>query len=232
MRTKPPCPDLPDLAALFPVLHGDLRREFDRVAGRLEYEPHERLYEEGFPCPFIPFLVSGRIRVFKISETGREVTLYRVSPGEVCVLSAICSVQDRQFSVVAESEAHSVLYIVPGGEFRRLLRRHWELQEFILSLMSARLMEMIALVDDVTFRRVGLRVAERLLRETAPPGAPVVPLTHAELAIELGTSREVVSRKLKDLERAGLVHLARGRVELLNRAGLVAFRDHLHAELG
>jgi CRP/FNR family transcriptional regulator len=232
MKVIPPRPVLPDLAALFPILQGDLGREFGRVAARLEYAPHERLYEEGFPCPFVPFLVSGRIRVFKISETGREVTLYRVEPGEVCVLSAICSVQDRQFSVVAESETHSLLYIVPGGEFRRLLRRYWELQAFMLGLMSARLMGMIALVDDVAFRRVGLRVAERLLRETAPPSNPVVTLTHAELAIELGTSREVVSRKLKELERAGLVHLARGRVELVNRPGLAAFRDHLHAELG
>ncbi|HUJ73482.1 MAG TPA: Crp/Fnr family transcriptional regulator, partial [bacterium] len=213
-------PESPDVSAKFPFLQGNLRREFDRVAARIDFVPGERLYEEGFPCPFVPFLVSGGVRVFKISDSGREITLYRVRPGQVCILSATCSVLQRQYSVIAESEFHSTLYVVPGGEFRGLLRRFGELQEFVFGVMSERLMEIISLVDDVAFRRIDLRLAERLLRETRPPGKPTVAITHARLAIELGTSREVISRKLKDLERAGVVRMGRGRVELVNRAAL------------
>jgi len=211
----------------FPVLRGELRRDFDRVAERMDYRPGERLYEEGFPCPFVPFLVSGGLRVFKIAESGREITLYRVHPGQVCILSVLCSMRERQYAVIAESELRSTLYIVPGGEFRRLVRRHGELQEFVLGVLSDRLTEIVSLVDDVAFRRVDLRLAERLLRETLPPAEPTVTITHARLATDLGTSREVVSRKLKDLERAGVVRMGRGQVQLLDRPALESVRRGL-----
>ncbi len=227
----PKQPETPDVSQLFPFLRGDLRREFDRAAARFDYVPGERLYEEGFPCPFVPFVVSGGLRVFKISASGREVTLYRVHPGQVCIVSATCCVMQKQFSVIAEAELDSALYVVPGGEFRRLLRRFGELQEFVFGIMSERLMEIISLVDDVAFRRVDLRLAEYLLRETDPPGGPTVTITHARLAIELGTSREVVSRRLKDLERAGVVRIGRGQLELVNRAALELLRHGLSSEL-
>lgn len=217
------------VSLMFPMLRGELRREFDRVAARLDYAPGERLYEEGFPCPFVPFLVSGGLRVFKIAESGREITLYRVHPGQVCILSVMCSIQQQQYSVVAESELRSTLYVVPGGEFRRLVRRHGELQEFVLGVMSERLTEIVSLVDDVAFRRVDLRLAERLLRETRPPAKATVTITHARLATDLGTSREVVSRKLKDLERAGVVRMGRGQVDLLNRPALELVRRGIHS---
>ena len=211
----------------FPLLRGELRRDFDRVAERMDYRPGERLYEEGFPCPFVPFLVSGGLRVFKIAESGREITLYRVHPGQVCILSVLCSMRERQYAVIAESELRSTLYVVPGGEFRRLVRRHGELQEFVLGVLSDRLTEIVSLVDDVAFRRVDLRLAERLLRETQPPAEPTVTITHARLATDLGTSREVVSRKLKDLERAGVVRMGRGQVQLLDRPALESVRRGL-----
>ena len=211
----------------FPVLRGELRRDFDRVAERMDYRPGERLYEEGFPCPFVPFLVSGGLRVFKIAESGREITLYRVHPGQVCILSVLCSMRERQYAVIAESELRSTLYVVPGGEFRRLVRRHGELQEFVLGVLSDRLTEIVSLVDDVAFRRVDLRLAERLLRETLPPATATVTITHARLATDLGTSREVVSRKLKDLERAGVVRMGRGQVQLLDRPALESVRRGL-----
>jgi CRP/FNR family transcriptional regulator len=186
----------------------------------MEFGPQERLYEEGFPCPFVPFVVSGQLRVFKISATGREVTLYRVRPGQLCVLSVSCSVLQKRYDVIAESESTSAVYVVPGGEFRWLLRHHGSLQDFVFSTLSERLIDIISLVDDVAFRRVDDRLADYLLRATPQPGKSTVAATHAQLAIELGTSREVISRKLKHLERAGAVRIARGQVEVVDRAAL------------
>lgn len=224
-------PEAPELGQLFPLLRGGLREELEQAAARMEFEPGEQLYEEGFPCPFVPFLVQGSVRVFKIGESGREITLYRVRPGQVCILSTNCSISDKQYPAIAEAEEHSVVYIVPGGEFRRMLRKYPALQDFVFDLMSERLVEMMAVVEEVTFRRIDLRVLDYLLRSTLPPGSPVVETTHGRLAIELGTSREVISRKLKELERDGHLRLVRGRVEVLDRARLQALRDDLHTRL-
>lgn len=124
-----------------------------------------------------------------------------------------------------------MVYVVPGGAFRRMLRRHIPLQEFIFDVMSERLVEMMTVVEEVAFWRVDLRLANRLLEETTPPKAPVVKTTHAELAIELGSAREVISRILKEFERQGLVALVRGKVEVLSRKMLIEFRDGLHSGL-
>ena len=216
-------------APLFPMLQGELRRDFDRVATSLDFAPHERLYEYGFPCPYVPFLVSGLIRVFKIGESGREITLFRVHPGQVCILSINFCLMQRQYSAIAEAETPSVAIIVPGREFRRMWGRYPEMQDFVFRVMSERLVDILSVVDEVAFQPIDLRVADRLLHDTRPPRGPVVTTTHAQLAIELGTSREVISRKLKDLERSGVVRLARGRVELLDRAALEFARHELGA---
>ncbi len=216
-----------DIARLFPMLKGPLRDEFDREAERMEFAKGEQLYEEGFPCPFVPFIVSGKVRVFKIGESGREITLYRVQPGEVCVLSSTCSVADKQYPAIAEAEEPAVVYVVPGRAFRKMLSRFPVLHELIFNIMSERLVDMMGVIDDVAFARVDLRLATRLLRETDPPSPNVVKTTHAQLAIELGSAREVISRILKDFERKGFVNLVRGHVEVVSREQLGTFRDQL-----
>lgn len=214
-----------EITDLFPFITGDLRAEFDQVSEPIEFSKGDQLYEQGFPCPFVPFIVSGMVRVFKIGESGREITLYRVRPGQVCVLSSTCSISDKEYPAIAEAEELSLVYVVPGADFRKMLRRYEALQEMIFDVMSERLMEMMSVVEEVAFRRVDLRLANRLLDETTPPRPPHVDTTHAQLAVELGSAREVVSRILKEFERRGFVHLMRGRVEVISRKELQSFRD-------
>lgn len=219
------------VTGLFPMLNGSLLKDFIHHSERMEFAKSEQLYEQGFPCPFVPFIVSGMVRVFKIGESGREITLYRVRPGQVCILSTTCSVSDKQYPAIAEAEEPSVVYVVPGGAFRRMLRLHVPLQEFIFDVMSERLVEMMTVVEEVAFWRVDLRLANRLLEETEPPNPASVKTTHAQLAIELGSAREVVSRILKEFERRGFVNLVRGMVEIPGRDELTAYRNHLQSGL-
>lgn len=221
-----------EFTALFPILTGDLAGDFKRESERMTFSKGEQLYEQGFPCPFVPFIVSGMVRVFKIGESGREITLYRVRPGQVCILSSTCSISDKQFPAIAEAEEPSVVYVVPGGAFRRMLRKFVPMQEFIFDVMSERLVEMMTVVEEVAFWRVDLRLANRLLEDIAPPSDLVVKMTHARLAIELGSAREVISRILKEFERQGLVTLVRGKVQVVSREALIAYRDALHTGLG
>ncbi len=218
-----------DLEVLFPYLKGELRDEFLQYAEPMEFSKGEQLYEQGFPCPFVPFVLSGVVRVFKIGETGREITLYRVNPGQVCVLSTTCSISDKQYPAIAEAEEDARVYVVGGGVFRKMLLKYSSLQEMIFDVMSERLVEMMTVVDEVAFCRVDLRLATRLLHETTPPKSSTVSMTHAQLAIELGSAREVVSRILKDFENRGFVHLVRGKVEVMDRDALAQFREQLQA---
>ena len=212
----------------YPELTLPLRQLLESVAERRRFPKGTVIYEEGFPCPLVPLLLSGVVRVFKMSETGREITLYRVEPGQLCVLSSTCALagHDARLPAVAVAESDVELLAVPSHVFRRLLREQPELQSFINRMLTERLAEMMMVVDEVAFGRVDLRLAEWLLR-SAPEGtagaAPAVEMTHAQIAMELGSAREVISRLLKEFERQGLLVLGRGRIELRDRAGLRRF---------
>lgn len=103
--------EVDDLSTLFPMLTGEISADFERESERMEFSKGEQLYEQGFPCPFVPFIVSGVVRVFKIGESGREITLYRVHPGQVCILSSTCSISDKQYPAIAEAEEPAVVYV-------------------------------------------------------------------------------------------------------------------------
>jgi len=214
-----------DLSTLFPALRGEVLSDFEKVAERMTFSRGEQLYEQGFPCPFVPFIAKGVVRVFKIGESGREITLYRVPPGQVCVLSSTCSISNKQYPAIAEAEEDTIIYVVPGNAFRNLLKTHPPLHELLFDVMSERLIEMMQVVDEVAFCRVDIRLAKHLLDQTIPPKAPVISATHAQIAVELGSAREVISRILKDFERQGMVALVRGRVEVLSRDRLSGWRD-------
>ncbi|MDH5751859.1 MAG: Crp/Fnr family transcriptional regulator, partial [Deltaproteobacteria bacterium] len=205
------------LSKIFPVIQGELEKEFLKYAAMMEYKAGERLYEEGFPCPFVPFIISGEIRVFKIGESGREITLYRVKEGDVCILSSSCSVSQKQYPAIAEAGKLTTAYVVPGKIFGNMMRKYPELHDMIFNLLSDRLIELMGVVEEIKLTRVESRIANRLLDLTTPPGPQDVNITHAQLAIDLGSAREVISRTLKKLEREGGVSLVRGKIMVTSR---------------
>lgn len=199
---------------------------------KLEAHGHHRtipkgtvLYEEGFPCPLVPLVLSGKVRVFKLGESGREITLYRVESGQICVLSSSCAAtgQEARLPAVAVAESDVELLALPVHVFKRLLVELPELQNYINTMLTGRLSEMMGVVDGVAFGRVDQRLAEMLLAEARRRPDGVVESTHAALAVELGSAREVVSRILKDFERQGLVSLGRRRITVTDPRALKAF---------
>lgn len=213
-----------DILNLFPIIRGELERRLDAVGERRSFPEGTVFYEEGFPCPVVPFVVSGTVRVFKIGETGREITLYRVEGGQVCVLSTSCALagNESRLPAVAVAETAVDMLVVPAHVFRQLLHEFPEMQSLVNRTLADRLSEMMMVVDEVAFGRVDLRLAERLLRAVKDDPHAVVATTHQALAVELGSAREVVSRILKDFERKGLVRLGRGRIEVVSPKGLMA----------
>jgi CRP/FNR family transcriptional regulator len=163
-------------------------------------------------------LLDGTVRVQQRSETGREVFLYRVHAGESCVLTTACMLAFEEYSAdgIAETDVRAVA--IPRKTFDALVARSPVFREFVFTAYSRRITDLFTLVDDIVFQRMDVRLAARLLE--LADGTDTVKATHAVLASELGTAREVISRTLSEFQRRGWIAQARGEVRLTGRAGM------------
>lgn len=187
----------------------------------------EYFLREGDSCAQFAILVSGKMRVFKLGEGGHEITLYNVGPGEACPLNVSCILSNRPVPAMAIVEEGVEAMVVPAADFRKLVAEHESLRTFVFQMFADRLAEVMSLVEEVAFRRMDQRLARRLedlfrrderslVRAERSLGG--VEITHAEMAADLGTAREVVSRLLKEFERLGAITLSRGRIMLRDAA--------------
>lgn len=175
---------------------------------------------EGDACAQFAIVISGKMRVFKLGASGQEITLYHVGPGEVCPLNVSCILSDRPVPAMAMIEEDVEAVVVPAATFRRWIAEYEPLRSFVFQVFSSRLSEVMSLVEEVAFRRMDQRLARRLeelfLRDGGYQAS--VEITHAEIAADLGTAREVISRLLKEFERIGTITLSRGRIDLRDAA--------------
>lgn len=173
-------------------------------------------YREGTPCGAYVLRLAGQSRVYKMSTSGREILLYRVGSGETCVLTTTCLLgsSDYPASTIVEEPIRDV--IVPAAAFNQLMVESRIFRRFVMQNYGALISDLIVLLDEVAFHSLNARLAKLLLEE---PSAQVN-RTHQQLAAELGTAREVVSRQLKRLEQKGWVSLGRGHVEILDKVAL------------
>ncbi|HET7011377.1 MAG TPA: Crp/Fnr family transcriptional regulator [Anaerolineales bacterium] len=204
------------VARLMPFLRRadpPLAEEFARHAFLARIPSGKDVFVEGDPIDAIALLISGVVRVYKVSETGREITLYRFGLGESCILTANAILSRQSFPAIATVEKDAEAVMIPADTFREWVGRYEVWRAFVFDLLSQRLSSVMALVDEVAFRRMDARIASTLLRRAQ--AANPIPVTHQELAAELGSSREVVSRVLEDLAERGWVRLQRGRIEVV-----------------
>jgi CRP/FNR family transcriptional regulator, anaerobic regulatory protein len=173
------------------------------------------LLREGQVCGSVPFVIEGSIRVFKTAESGREITLYRIERGQSCILSMACGRSISSFPVNVVVEAPTSAAFFPVEVVRRLFSESEAFRAFALDQYSRRMAEIMELVEEVAFRRVDERLAQVLLELAAGASGKVVKATHQRLADHVGTSREVVSRILKDWEERKALELSRGAIKLL-----------------
>jgi len=171
-----------------------------------------QIYVEGGACSAIAFVLSGEVRVYKIGQTGREITLYEIGPGETCILNASCILAGTSYPAHAAAVNEVRAMLVPSEPFRRLVAEHEGMRDFVFTLLSRRLAGVMELVEEVAFGRMDERLEEYLVEKSENDRLET---THQRIANDLGTSREVVSRLLKDFERQGRVNLSRNSIQLL-----------------
>lgn len=198
-----------------------VKRDFEEFSCLRSVPRGKYLALEGDRCSYFYLLASGSLRIYKGDEFGREITLYKVKAGESCILSAFCILNGGSFPATAVADENSVLIEIPANVFRDWLDRHDCWREYVFSLLSLHLSEIIDKIASLVFRRVDERIAN-FLADAAPRPHNRLKVTHSDIARELGTAREVVSRILKNFERAHLIRLSRGNITILDQQGLLS----------
>lgn len=204
----------------FPCFVGVPIEQWGVSGAQLISIPPQPVIEEGHIFEHASFVLRGCVRIYKISPTGKELTLYRVKKGEVCVIMMASILGETGYEAIAETEEETELVVFPVKLFRQWMQEYKELNQFIYRLFIKRMVSVTDLVEDMTFQTMDQRVAELLLRKTSEHANAPLYVTHESLSRELGTAREVVSRVLKGFERRGWIRLSRGKIYLDQRGQL------------
>ena len=194
------------------------------TARNMSVPPDTVLMKSGEQCPGFMLITNGSVRVFQYAEDGREMTLYRLAPGDVCVMSLHALITNRPFEAIACTETELQALVLSPAQFATALEQCTVFRDHILLHMSNRYCDMLSLVQASAFQHLDMRLA-CLLATRAGGNGTAIHTTHQELARELGTTREVISRILKEMERAGTIRLARGRIDIVDGERLRDFRQ-------
>jgi CRP/FNR family transcriptional regulator len=212
------------IAGILPILRQadpQMVREFQQATYYARIPTGKDVFAQGDRVDAIALLFSGVVRVYKIGETGREITLYRFGTGESCILTANAILSSQSFSAIATVEQDAEAIMIPADTFRDWVRRYDLWRDFVFNLLSQRLTSVMEIVDEVAFRRMDIRVAILLLERSRTQNP--LNMTHQRIAAELGSSREVISRILENLADQGLIQMGRSTIEVLDSQSLEIF---------
>ena len=195
--------------------------------GRLEAGAVQRkaaagtlLQGSGSQCLGFVILRSGRLRVYILSDEGREITLYRLFERDMCLFTVSCVMKNIQFDVLVEAEMDTQMWVVPPELYKSLMEESAAAPTYTNQLIGSRFPEVMWLLEQVMWKSFHRRLAAFLLEESRLEGTPVLKITHERIAAHMGTAREVVTRMLRYFQNEGLVRLSRGTVELADEKRL------------
>jgi len=190
-------------------------------ASLLSYKAGSVFFHGGEECSGVKIVKSGRARAFINSPGGKEMTLYRLYEGDLCMMSVACMLKNINFGINLEMEMDCEIVYIPRKAYKQLLDTNLAVNKFTLELMASKFTDVMWLFEQKLFTNMEERLANELIEQSAIDGAPVLRITHEKIAADLGTAREVVSRLLKQFQFEGVVSLSRGKIEILNEKALM-----------
>lgn len=190
------------------------------ACNRALYAPGALLHNRQEKCNGLVIVKSGQLRAYFESEDGKEITLFRLLPGNVCILSASCVLKNITFEVTLAAEKESEVLFIPAAVWEQLSAANSEVREFSMEIVNERFSEVMWIMEQMVSRNMGQRIAAFLLQQAEFEKSATLQITHEAIAKNLGTAREVVSRILKYLENNNLIQLGRGQVILTDLDGL------------
>lgn len=170
---------------------------------------------EGDKCNYFPIIKTGVIRVYKVGNTGQEITLYRINPGESCILTISCLLAQNNFPAIAVVEKDCEVLLVTADKIREWIRKYDMWAEYIYNYLSKVLMNVLKIIENISFKKIDVRIIEYLIEQNSKLGK-TLELTHQQIAYDIGTAREVVSRTLKELESQNIISQTRGKIIIIH----------------
>lgn len=191
-------------------------RDLVRKNLRISDVPAGTVLFDSVSCKGVIVVITGIVRVYIVSEEGREITLYRLFENDVCTLSLSCIMGTMPMQAMIKTDTDCRIATLSNDVFSDIHKKNPDIQNLLLSTMNSRLNDIMWVVEQVTFRGMDRRIGEFLLSRPSP----VIYATHEEISAELGTAREVVSRMLKYFEKNGYIELSRGKLKVTDPEGL------------
>lgn len=196
------------------------RAELKAAAIRKNVPRGTVIFRPGDGCVQFPLIAEGVVRVQRVTESGREIVLYRVLANETCVLTTASLISGEVYAAEGVAETDVVAYILPASRFTALMDRSASFRALVFEGYGRRIATLMSLIEEIACTRINVRLAERLL-ELADSSRHVA-ATQQALAADLGTAREVIGRTLKSFERLRWVRLSRGGVEIIDSSALAS----------
>ena len=208
-----------NISAFFPVWNN--LEESDRDALNAAASDRNVLKGELLPrsseeCTGLILVRSGQLRAYTVSSEGKEITLYRLLDGDICLFSASCIMRSIQFEVIIEAEKDTAMWVIPSEVYKQVMTQSAPLANYTNEIMASRFSEVMWLIEQILWKSLDKRLAGFLLEEAALEDTPSLKITHEHIANHLGSAREVVTRMLRYFQSENLVHLTRGTVEIVD----------------
>jgi CRP/FNR family transcriptional regulator len=204
-------------------LDEETKSALQRMATRVTLPRGKLVFRPGDPCVQFPLIASGSIRVQRVTESGREIVLYRVSANETCILTIASLLATESYAAEAIAETDVVAYVLRAGPFKQLMNQSNAFRSLVFDGYSRRIMALMSKIEELVCTRVDVRLLERLLE--LMDADRQITTTQQALAADLGTAREVIGRALNTFERSGWVSLSRGAIDVINANALTALID-------
>lgn len=184
-------------------------------SAKVQFEKEQFVHDNN-GCSGLFILKSGRLRLYMLSDTGKEITLYRLSPGEICMLSASCVLQSITFDVYVDAEIPSECYMINASAFREISEKVPSVKIFALERAIGRFSDVMWIMQQIVFMSMDKRLAIFLLEDMQLNHSEFITLTHEQISRHLGTAREVISRMLKRFANDGIIEVTRKGIQILD----------------
>lgn len=211
---------LQDTLSFWKKITATQRNILQQAILRKSFAAGEAMHSNSDNCSGLFLIRSGQVRAYIISESGKEITLYRLFDRDVCIFSASCIMKNIAFDVYVEVEKPTEAYLIPTPVYNRLLEEALPVQVFTNNLMASRFSEVMWIMEQALFTSFDKRLANFLLEQSQIEESYALEITHEKIANHLGTAREVVTRMLKYFQNEGIVALSRGTIDILDKGKL------------
>ncbi len=201
---------------IFPQFEPGLIEIIEKNAVERIFHPGDVLMRTGQYIKSTVLVLSGRIKIYRQNEEGGEFLMYYLGPGEACAVSMICALQSSTSEITAIAVEETEVLMIPVQLMDDLMRQFKSWSQFVIQTYRSRFDEMLTVIDNIAFRNMDERLEFYLKRCQAETGKAQLNLTHQQIADDLNSSREVISRLLKKMEQLGKIKLNRNAIELVN----------------